>query len=70
MHRQAIRRRCEKRLEGVNQGMEEFLAEVRMIGRIHQLNLVRLTTRQFTYSDLRLVTKIAFSDLRLVVKNF
>ncbi|CAD6258259.1 unnamed protein product [Miscanthus lutarioriparius] len=31
-----------KRLEGVNQGMEEFLAEVKTIGRIHQLNLVRL----------------------------
>ncbi|RCV25654.1 hypothetical protein SETIT_5G182700v2 [Setaria italica] len=31
-----------KRLEGVDQGMEEFLAEVKTIGRIHQLNLVRL----------------------------
>ncbi|KXG27741.2 hypothetical protein SORBI_3005G037100 [Sorghum bicolor] len=31
-----------KRLEGVHQGMEEFLAEVKTIGRIHQLNLVRL----------------------------
>jgi hypothetical protein len=28
------------------------------------------TTRQFTYSDLRLVAKTAFSDLRLVAKNF
>ncbi|CAL4888341.1 unnamed protein product [Urochloa decumbens] len=31
-----------KRLEGVEQGMEEFLAEVKTIGRIHHLNLVRL----------------------------
>jgi hypothetical protein len=31
-----------KRLEGVDQGMEEFLAEVKTIGRIHQFNLVRL----------------------------
>jgi hypothetical protein len=31
-----------KRLEGVEQGMEEFLAEVKTIGRIHHFNLVRL----------------------------
>ncbi|KAL6843221.1 hypothetical protein ACP4OV_026934 [Aristida adscensionis] len=31
-----------KRLEGVEQGMEEFLAEVKTIGRIHHHNLVRL----------------------------
>jgi hypothetical protein len=31
-----------KRLEGVEQGMEEFLAEVKTIGTIHHLNLVRL----------------------------
>ncbi|TVU33833.1 hypothetical protein EJB05_15644 [Eragrostis curvula] len=31
-----------KRLEGVEQGMEEFSAEVKTIGRIHHLNLVRL----------------------------
>ncbi|KAL6640782.1 hypothetical protein ACP70R_021905 [Stipagrostis hirtigluma subsp. patula] len=31
-----------KRLEGVEQGMEEFLAEVKTIGRMHHLNLVRL----------------------------
>lgn len=31
-----------KRLEGVEQGMEEFLAEVKTIGRIHHLNLVSL----------------------------
>ncbi|KAL6595485.1 hypothetical protein ACP70R_047825 [Stipagrostis hirtigluma subsp. patula] len=31
-----------KRLEGVEQGMEEFLAEVKTIGRMHNLNLVRL----------------------------
>jgi hypothetical protein len=29
-----------------------------------------ITTRRFTYSDLRLVAKTAFSDLRLVAKNF
>jgi hypothetical protein len=28
------------------------------------------TTRRFTYSDLRLVAKTAFSDLQLVAKNF
>jgi hypothetical protein len=31
-----------KRLEGVEQGTEEFLAEVKTIGRMHHLNLVRL----------------------------
>ncbi|PUZ44059.1 hypothetical protein GQ55_8G059000 [Panicum hallii var. hallii] len=31
-----------KRLEGLEQGMEEFLAEVKTIGRIHHLNLIRL----------------------------
>uniref|UniRef100_A0A0D9V1T5 Receptor-like serine/threonine-protein kinase n=1 Tax=Leersia perrieri TaxID=77586 RepID=A0A0D9V1T5_9ORYZ len=31
-----------KRLEGVEQGMEEFLAEVKTVGRIHHLNLVNL----------------------------
>ncbi|KAL5221409.1 hypothetical protein ABZP36_026122 [Zizania latifolia] len=31
-----------KRLEGVDQGKEEFLAEVETIGRIHHINLVRL----------------------------
>jgi len=31
-----------KRLEGVEQGMEEFLAEVETTGRIHHFNLVRL----------------------------
>jgi hypothetical protein len=31
---------------------------------------VIITTRRFTYSDLRLVAKTAFSDLRLVAKNF
>ncbi|KAK3160913.1 hypothetical protein QOZ80_1BG0067970 [Eleusine coracana subsp. coracana] len=31
-----------KRLEGIEQGLEEFLAEVKTIGRIHHLNLVRL----------------------------
>ncbi|XP_062201759.1 G-type lectin S-receptor-like serine/threonine-protein kinase SD2-5 isoform X2 [Phragmites australis] len=31
-----------KRLEGVEQGMEEFLAEVMTIGRTHHFNLVRL----------------------------
>jgi hypothetical protein len=31
-----------KHLEGVEQGMEEFLAEVKTIGRIHHFNLVRL----------------------------
>ncbi|KAJ1261421.1 hypothetical protein BS78_09G028500 [Paspalum vaginatum] len=31
-----------KRLEGVEQGMEEFLAEVKTIGRIHHFNLIRL----------------------------
>ncbi|CAL4943801.1 unnamed protein product [Urochloa decumbens] len=31
-----------KRLEGVEQGTEEFLAEVMTIGRMHHLNLVRL----------------------------
>jgi hypothetical protein len=30
---------------------------------------VTITTRRFTYSDLRLVAKTAFSDLRLVAKN-
>jgi hypothetical protein len=29
-----------------------------------------ITTRRFTYSDLWLVAKTAFSDLRLVAKNF
>jgi hypothetical protein len=29
-----------------------------------------ITTRRFTYSDLRLVAKATFSDLRLVAKNF
>jgi hypothetical protein len=28
------------------------------------------TTRRFIYSDLRLVAKMAFSDLQLVAKNF
>jgi hypothetical protein len=28
------------------------------------------TTRRFTYSDLRLVVKTAFNNLRLVAKNF
>jgi hypothetical protein len=32
--------------------------------------LSHITTRRFTYSDLRLVAKTAFSDLRLVAKNF
>ncbi|RCV39686.1 hypothetical protein SETIT_8G243700v2 [Setaria italica] len=31
-----------KRLEGLEQGMEEFLAEVKTIGRIHHFNLIRL----------------------------
>ncbi|CAL4985884.1 unnamed protein product [Urochloa decumbens] len=31
-----------KRLEGLDQGMEEFLAEVKTIGRIHHFNLIRL----------------------------
>ncbi|KAF8673223.1 hypothetical protein HU200_048775 [Digitaria exilis] len=31
-----------KRLEGVEQGTEEFLAEVKTIGRIHHFNLIRL----------------------------
>ncbi|XP_037419722.1 G-type lectin S-receptor-like serine/threonine-protein kinase SD2-5 [Triticum dicoccoides] len=31
-----------KRLEGVDQGKQEFLAEVETIGRIHHINLVRL----------------------------
>jgi hypothetical protein len=31
-----------KRLEGVEQGTEEFLAEVKTIGRMHHRNLVRL----------------------------
>ncbi|WVZ96057.1 hypothetical protein U9M48_041740, partial [Paspalum notatum var. saurae] len=31
-----------KRLEGVEQGVEEFLAEVKTIGRIHHFNLIRL----------------------------
>jgi hypothetical protein len=29
-----------------------------------------ITTQRFTYSDLRLVAKTAFSDLQLVAKNF
>jgi hypothetical protein len=33
-------------------------------------HLSEFTTRRFTYSDLLLVAKTAFSDLRLVAKNF
>jgi hypothetical protein len=33
-------------------------------------HLTSLTTRRFTYSNLQLVAKTAFSDLRLVAKNF
>jgi hypothetical protein len=37
---------------------------------IIQSHAATITTRRFTYSDLWLVAKTAFSDLRLVAKNF